>query len=49
MTGNATNVEQAVRVELVMAAKRQGMPTVAVVVATPLSISRLNTGRPADA
>lgn len=35
---DATNVEQSVRVELVMAAKRHGMPTVAVVVATPLSV-----------
>ncbi|MET9734542.1 ATP-binding protein [Streptomyces sp. NPDC006458] len=35
---DATNVEQPVRVELVMAAKRHGMPTVAVVVATPLSV-----------
>lgn len=35
---DATNCEQAVRVELVMAAKRHGMPTVAVVVATPLSV-----------
>ncbi|MGW3954078.1 AAA family ATPase [Streptomyces sp. NPDC004752] len=35
---DATNVEQAVRVELVMAAKRHGMPTVAVVVATSVSL-----------
>ncbi|MFE7918123.1 AAA family ATPase [Streptomyces sp. NPDC057398] len=35
---DATNVEQSVRVELVMAAKRHGMPTVAVVVATPLPV-----------
>jgi predicted kinase len=35
---DATNVEQSVRVELVMAAKWHGMPTVAVVVATPLDI-----------
>jgi predicted kinase len=35
---DATNVEQSVRVELVMAAKRHGMPTAAVVVATPLSV-----------
>jgi predicted kinase len=35
---DATNVEQPVRVELVMAAKRHGMPTVAVVVATPLDV-----------
>ncbi|WP_225828923.1 ATP-binding protein [Streptomyces naphthomycinicus] len=35
---DATNVEQSVRVELVMAAKRHGMPTVAVVVATPLDV-----------
>jgi predicted kinase len=36
---DATNCEQHVRVELVMAAKRHGMPTVAVVVATPLDFS----------
>ncbi|MEV8297823.1 ATP-binding protein [Streptomyces rochei] len=35
---DATNVEQSVRVELVMAAKRHGMPTVAVIVATPLPV-----------
>ncbi|MFB6814489.1 AAA family ATPase [Streptomyces sp. NPDC056347] len=35
---DATNVEHGVRVELVMAAKRHGMPTVAVVVATPLPV-----------
>ncbi|WP_420082712.1 AAA family ATPase (plasmid) [Streptomyces sp. JL4002] len=35
---DATNVEQPVRVDLVMAAKRHGMPTVAVVVATPLDV-----------
>ncbi|MDV9188191.1 ATP-binding protein [Streptomyces sp. SR27] len=35
---DATNCEQSVRVELVMAAKRHGMPTVAVVVATPLDL-----------
>ncbi|WP_328884683.1 ATP-binding protein [Streptomyces sp. NBC_00299] len=35
---DATNVEQPVRMELVMAAKRHGMPTVAVVVATPLPV-----------
>lgn len=35
---DATNVEQSVRVELVTAAKRHGMPTVAVVVATPLDV-----------
>ncbi|MDX2557606.1 ATP-binding protein [Streptomyces stelliscabiei] len=35
---DATNCEQGVRVELVMAAKRHGMPTVAVVVATPLNV-----------
>ncbi|WP_432040966.1 AAA family ATPase [Streptomyces chartreusis] len=35
---DATNCEQSVRVELVMAAKRHGMPTVAVVVATPLPV-----------
>jgi hypothetical protein len=38
LTGNATNCETHIRVELVMAAKRHGMPTVAVVVATPLSV-----------
>lgn len=35
---DSTNVEQAVRVELVMAAKRHGMPTVAAVVATSLPV-----------
>ncbi|AEY94241.1 putative ATP/GTP-binding protein (plasmid) [Streptomyces hygroscopicus subsp. jinggangensis 5008] len=35
---DATNVEQGVRAELVMAAKRHGMATVAVVVATPLDV-----------
>ena len=35
---DATNCEQHIRVELVMAAKRHGMPTVAVVVATPLEV-----------
>ncbi|MEU3855655.1 ATP-binding protein [Streptomyces sp. NPDC029554] len=35
---DATNVEQSVRQELVAAAKRHGMPTVAVVVATPLPV-----------
>ncbi|MFJ9931360.1 AAA family ATPase [Streptomyces misionensis] len=35
---DATNVEQSVREELVAAAKRHGMPTVAVIVATPLSV-----------
>lgn len=35
---DATNLDQSVRVELVMAAKRHGMPTVAVVVATPLPL-----------
>ncbi|MEU2855549.1 ATP-binding protein [Streptomyces syringium] len=35
---DATNVERPVRLELVMAAKRHGMPTVAVVVATPLDV-----------
>jgi len=35
---DATNLEQSVRVDLVMAAKRHGMPTVAVIVATPLSL-----------
>ncbi|MDQ1051928.1 ATP-binding protein [Streptomyces sp. V4I2] len=46
---DATNVEQSVRVELVMAAKRHGMPTVAVVVATPLSVCLKRQGpRPAN-
>ncbi|AVH61742.1 MULTISPECIES: ATP-binding protein [Streptomyces] len=35
---DATNLEQPVRVDLVMAAKRHGMPTIAVIVATPLSL-----------
>ncbi|MGV9419976.1 AAA family ATPase [Streptomyces sp. NPDC003674] len=35
---DATNVEQSVRVELVMAAKQHGMPTTAVIVATPLPV-----------
>ncbi|MDX2998800.1 ATP-binding protein [Streptomyces scabiei] len=35
---DATNCEQPIRVELVMAAKRHGMPTVAVIVPTPLSV-----------
>lgn len=35
---DATNCEQHIRVELVMAAKRHGMPAVAVVVATPLEV-----------
>ncbi|MFI1719201.1 AAA family ATPase [Streptomyces litmocidini] len=35
---DATNVDQPVRVELVMTAKRYGVPTVAVVVSTPLSL-----------
>ncbi|MFF5393247.1 AAA family ATPase [Streptomyces sp. NPDC013012] len=35
---DATNVEEAIRVELVMTAKKYGMPTVAVVVSTPLSL-----------
>lgn len=35
---DATNVEQSVRVELVMSAKRHGMPTVAVIVATSLNL-----------
>ncbi|MDH2392979.1 ATP-binding protein [Streptomyces sp. HNM0663] len=35
---DARNIEQSVRVELVMAAKRHGMPTVAVIVATPLRV-----------
>ncbi|MEU1010958.1 AAA family ATPase [Streptomyces sp. NPDC005890] len=38
MTGNTTNVEQPVQSELVAAAKRHGMPTVAVTVATPLDV-----------
>jgi len=46
---DATNVEQSVRVELVMAAKRHGMPTVAVIVATPLPICLERQGtRPAN-
>jgi hypothetical protein len=49
LTGNATNCEQPVRVELVMAAKRHGMPTVAVVVATPLDVCLERQGtRPAN-
>ncbi|BAC75342.1 ATP/GTP-binding protein [Streptomyces avermitilis] len=35
---DATNCEQPIRVELVTAAKRHGMPTVAVIVPTPLSV-----------
>ncbi|WP_438828821.1 AAA family ATPase [Streptomyces klenkii] len=35
---DATNLEPSVRVELVRTAKRHGMPTVAVVVATPLPV-----------
>ncbi|MBY8889091.1 ATP-binding protein [Streptomyces sp. PTM05] len=35
---DASNVERSVRVELVTAAKRHGMPTVAVIVATPLPV-----------
>ncbi|MEW2577757.1 ATP-binding protein [Streptomyces syringium] len=35
---DATNCEQHIRVELVMAAKRHGMPTVAVILATPLDV-----------
>ncbi|MFE1383436.1 AAA family ATPase [Streptomyces sp. NPDC058740] len=35
---DATNVEEAVRVELVGTAKKYGVPTVAVVVSTPLSL-----------
>ncbi|GGU60895.1 ATP/GTP-binding protein [Streptomyces lavendofoliae] len=35
---DATNVQDTVRVELVMTAKKYGVPTVAVVVATPLSL-----------
>lgn len=35
---DATNVEEAVRGQLVMAAKRHGMPTIAVIVSTPLSL-----------
>ncbi|MEV5242622.1 ATP-binding protein [Streptomyces cinnamoneus] len=46
---DATNVEQPVRVELVMAAKRHGMPAVAVVVATPLPVCLERQGsRPAN-
>ncbi len=46
---DATNVEQSVRVELVMAAKRHGMPTVAVMVATPLPVCLERQGpRPAS-
>ncbi|EST18027.1 ATP-binding protein [Streptomyces roseochromogenus] len=35
---DATNCEQHTRAELVMAAKRNGMPTVAIIVATPLAV-----------
>lgn len=35
---DATNIEEAIRVELVMTAKKCGVPTVAVVVSTPLSL-----------
>ncbi|MDX2565022.1 ATP-binding protein [Streptomyces sp. TX20-6-3] len=35
---DATNVEEAIRVGLVMTAKKYGVPTVAVVVSTPLSL-----------
>lgn len=46
---DATNVEQSVRVELVAAAKRYGMPTVAVIVATPLPVCLERQGpRPAN-
>ncbi|MFE0580238.1 AAA family ATPase [Streptomyces sp. NPDC058874] len=46
---DATNVEQPVRAELVTAAKRHGMPTVAVVVATPLDLCLQRQGpRPAN-
>lgn len=46
---DATNVEQGVRVELVMTAKRHGMPTVAVIVATPLAVCLERRGpRPAN-
>ncbi|WP_229879963.1 AAA family ATPase [Streptomyces daghestanicus] len=45
---DATNVEQGVRVELVMAAKRHGMPTVVVVVATPLPVCLERQGRRPD-
>ncbi|MFC8201467.1 AAA family ATPase [Streptomyces sp. NPDC057298] len=38
MTGNATNVGREARAPLVAAAKRHGMPAVAVVVATPASV-----------
>ncbi|MFD6471154.1 AAA family ATPase [Streptomyces goshikiensis] len=45
---DATNVEQPVRVELVTAAKRHGMPTVAVIVATSLDVCLERQGpRPA--
>ncbi|MFC8834875.1 AAA family ATPase [Streptomyces griseoincarnatus] len=45
---DATNCEQSVRVELVMAAKRHGMPTVAVVVATPLPVCLERQGPRSD-
>ncbi|MEV5982847.1 ATP-binding protein [Streptomyces sp. NPDC052114] len=46
---DATNLDQPVRVELVMAAKRNGMPTVAVIVATPLPVCLERQGpRPAN-
>ncbi|GGP80452.1 ATP-binding protein [Streptomyces melanogenes] len=46
---DATNVEQAVRVELVRAAKRHGMPAAAVLVATPLPVCLERQGlRPAN-
>ncbi|MGF0167575.1 ATP-binding protein (plasmid) [Streptomyces albidoflavus] len=46
---DATNVEEAVRVELVMTAKKYGVPAVAVVVSTPLSLCLQRQGpRPAN-
>ncbi|WP_059256582.1 ATP-binding protein [Streptomyces reticuli] len=46
---DATNVEEAVRAELVMTAKKYGVPTVAVVVSTPLSLCLQRQGpRPAN-
>jgi predicted kinase len=46
---DATNVEEAVRVELVMAAKRHGMPTIALIVSKPLSLCLQRQGpRPAN-
>ncbi|MFJ3213817.1 AAA family ATPase [Streptomyces flaveolus] len=45
---DATNVEAHVRVELVMAAKRHGMPTIAVIVATPLDLCLKRQGSRPD-